>query len=82
MISRLNRGKKVVGFKQTRKAVRRGSAAAVFLAEDADPVMTGALAALCREHRVSVAPVSTMRQLGALCGIAVGACAAALLKEE
>lgn len=82
LISRLYKGKKVVGFKQTRKAVCRSDTEAVFLAEDADPELTGALEQLCLERKVPVERLASMKELGALCGISVGASAAALLKEE
>ena len=37
MLTELKQGSKVVGVKQTKRAVNDGKAARVFLAEDADP---------------------------------------------
>ena len=71
---------KVVGVKQSRKAIRDGRAEQVFLACDADPAVLGPIRADCREQQVSVQEDCTMAQLGAACGIAVGAAVAVLLK--
>ena len=71
-----------VGTKQTSKAVEKGKARAVFLAGDAERHVTGPLEELCREHQVPVVEVPSMRELGAACGIQVGAASAAILKED
>ena len=42
---------KVVGVKQTRRALVQGAAAHVYLACDADPRLTDPLSALCAETR-------------------------------
>lgn len=68
----------IVGTKQLKKALARGSVALVFLAEDADPNLTGELARMCREGEVDCHWVGKMADLGRACGIEVGAAAAAL----
>lgn len=80
MISRLKTGKKVVGLKQTRKAVQAGRALAVFLACDADPAVTEPISAMCAAAQVPVEASLSMRELGQECGISVGAAMAALLE--
>ena len=65
---------KVVGLKQTRRALVHGAAAAVSLACDADP-----LRALCAEKAIPCDSSMTLRQLGTACGIAVPAAAVAVL---
>lgn len=65
--------KRVVGVKQSRKAIRGGRARRVFLASDADPAITGPLAAECAAAGIPVETGKTMAQLGRACGIAVGA---------
>ncbi len=79
MLAELKQGSKVVGVKQTKRAIQDGRAARVYLAGDADPRVTGPVETLCAEHSVPVAHVPQMRELGAACGIAVGAAVAALL---
>ena len=79
MLTQLQQGARVVGAKQTRRAIDDGRAALVFLAQDADPALTGPVEALCCEKGVPVEKVAQMKQLGSACGIAVGSAVAALL---
>ena len=79
MLSELKQGAKVVGVKQTRRAIGEGRAARVYLAQDADPAITAPVEALCREQGVPVEQVAQMKELGSACGIAVGSAVAALL---
>ena len=90
MLSELKQGARVAGVKQTRRAIEDGRAARVFLAEDADPrvtgpveelcrEVTGPVEELCREKDIPVERVSQMKELGSACGIAVGSAVAALL---
>ena len=65
MLTELKAGPRVVGAKQTRRALADGRAVRVFLAEDADP---------------GVERMSATRELGQACGIAVGAAVAALVR--
>ncbi len=71
--------KTVVGAKQVRKAICSGKARRVYLAHDADPAITEPLEALCRQNRIGVAWVRTMKDLGQSAGIEVGAVALATL---
>ena len=77
MLTQLEQAGKVVGVKQTRRALRDGRAKAVFLAHDADPALTEPLAELAEELNVAVVWTEHMRDLGKACGIAVGAAVAA-----
>ncbi len=79
MLTELATAAKVAGVKQTRRALEGGRAKTVFLAADADPRVTGPIAALCAEKGVAVRTDCSMRELGAACGIAVGCAAAAIL---
>jgi large subunit ribosomal protein L7A len=79
LLSHLKDGPKVVGLKQSRRAISEGAAAYVFLAEDADPHMTVPIWELCQQHSVPVSSVESMKVLGAACGISVGAAVAVLL---
>ena len=79
MLSQLENNAKVVGAKQTKRALRDGRAARVFLAKDADPILTESVEAMSLEHQVEVEWIATMKELGHACGIAVGAAVAAML---
>ena len=63
MFSERKQGAKVVGVKQTRRAVQDGTAAQVFLAEDADPRITQPVEALCAEKGVPVRRSGSMKEL-------------------
>ena len=80
MLSKLSESSKVVGAKQTKRALNGGSAVAVYLADDADPRVTEAVRELCVQCGVPVYDVPSMRELGQVCGIAVGAAVAAQIR--
>ena len=69
----------VVGAKQLKKAVKAGRAKYVFLAENADPAVTEPLAELCTANHIQITWVPSMAELGRVCGIEVGAAAAAVV---
>ena len=70
-------GKMVVGAKQLRKALQGGRAKQVFLARNADPVITEPVQAMCEQLHIDYTWVPSMLDLGKACGIEVGAAAAA-----
>lgn len=70
-----------VGTKQLRKALLAGKVSAVYLAQNADPRVTGPLEALCREAGIQPVWVRTMAELGRACAIDVGAAAAGVAKS-
>ena len=80
MLIELSSAEKVVGIKQLRKVLRDDKAAKVFVAQDADPKLTGPIVETCREKNVPMEEIPTMAELGKACGIEVGAAVAALLK--
>lgn len=79
MLSELKSGTKVVGVKQTQRALNEGNVRLVFLADDADPRVIEPVEALAKEKGVAVERISHMKELGSACGIAVGSAVAALL---
>ena len=72
---------KVVGIKQSGRALREGRVRKVFLARDADPMVLTNIEALCAEGNIPVEKGATMRELGQAAGIAVGASVIALLRD-
>ena len=76
-LANLSRYKVVVGAKQLRKALEKGTARFVCLAKNADPAITMPIEEQCMKSGISVSWVCTMQDLGAICGIDVGAAAAA-----
>ena len=77
LLSELSLSRTVVGAKQLRKALQRGTARKVVLAQNADPAITEPIEAMCREFHIEFAWVPNMMDLGKACGIEVGAAAAA-----
>ena len=82
LLRELKNSPRVVGVKQLRKAIGRGEICRVYLAEDADPAITGPVEALASERAIPVTRVPTMKELGRACGIAVGASTAGLLNNN
>lgn len=80
MVERLS-GKKVIGIKQTSKSLKGGLGKVLYVAEDSDEHLISPLVKLAEEFSVEVMYVSTMKELGRLCGIDVGAAVALILKE-
>lgn len=81
MISELASKEKVIGVKQSRKAIREGRACQVYLACDADPALVEPVADSCAAVGIPVEREHTMAQLGKACRITVGAAVVAVLKE-
>ncbi|HHW15109.1 MAG TPA: 50S ribosomal protein L7Ae-like protein [Firmicutes bacterium] len=71
---------RVIGLKQTTKAVEKGHARMVYVAGDADERLVRDLLTKCRERGVELVRVDTMAALGKACGIDVGAAAAAVVR--
>lgn len=74
--------KRLVGTKQTLKALQGGEAKVVYIAKDAEERVLRPLRTALAGRDVEVVEVESMQQLGRLCGIEVGAAAAALLGTE
>lgn len=80
MVYRLE-GNKVVGVKQTIKAIKSGVVKIVYIAKDADNKLLQSVKVLVDENSLELVYINTMKELGKLCGIDVGAATAAILKE-
>ena len=82
MLPELASSNRVVGVKQSRKAIREGRAARVFLAADADPAITEPIGEVCADQGIPVWGEATMAQIGQACRITVGAAVAVVLKTQ
>lgn len=80
MLSQLAAAAKVVGVKQSRKAIRDGKAQRVYIALDAEQRVLRPICDLCREMSVPVEEVATMDELGKASRIDVGAAVVTVLK--
>ncbi|MDU6879114.1 ribosomal L7Ae/L30e/S12e/Gadd45 family protein [Clostridium tepidum] len=79
MIDRL-KGNKVVGVKQTVKALKNNTVKTLYVSKDADESLIKPLIELAEENSIDIIKIDTMKELGRLCGIDVSAATAALLK--
>ena len=80
MLEVLRDAEKVIGVKQSRRAIRDALAQQVFLACDADPALTDPMAQQCESAQIPVSREFTMKELGQAAGIHVGAAVVTLLK--
>jgi large subunit ribosomal protein L7A len=78
----LKRKGKVIGIKQTGKAAEQDRLESVFIAQDADPSVTGQLRKLCEEKNIKIYSIDTRKQLGKAAGIDVGASVVGILKTK
>lgn len=73
---------RAVGTRQTLRAIERGAAEVVFVAQDAEERVTRPVVELARRRGIPCVPVESMSALGRYCSINVGAAAAAILRPE
>ena len=71
---------KVIGIKQSIKAVEKDISLQVYLADDADERMILPLQQACQTQNVPIIGGYSMEELGNACGIDVGAAAVTILK--
>lgn len=71
---------KIIGARQTLKAVEKGIVQTVYIADDADLRLVKPIYELCIQSGVTVERIATMQELGNACGIFIGAAAAAVRK--
>lgn len=80
MLSQLRTAHKVIGVKQSRKAIRDGNAAEVFVALDAEKRIVGPIYELCSETDTKLTEITTMAELGDAAGIDVGSAVVTVLR--
>ncbi len=71
---------KVIGIKQSIKAVGNNIAVTVYFADDADVRVLLPLQQVCQTQKIPIVSGYSMKELGTACGIDVGAAAIAILK--
>ncbi len=69
---------KIVGTKQTIKALENGEVQKVYIARDADEKIVQPVISLCEAKNIELHYVESMQQLGKICGIKVKAAVAAI----
>ncbi|MBA2873112.1 large subunit ribosomal protein L7A [Anoxybacillus calidus] len=69
----------IVGTKQTVRALKEGKVQEVVIAEDADSFIIDKVLEAAKEANVPVTKVDSMKKLGKVCKIQVGAAAVAII---
>jgi len=72
----------VAGTKQTLSQIKKGSVAAVFIAQDADEQLIEKIKSECEKNNVEIRYAKSMKLLGKACAISRGAACAAILKNK
>jgi large subunit ribosomal protein L7A len=80
MISEAEREKLHVGYKQAVRALNEDKAAKVFVAEDCDDNIKNGIGKIASQNNTPVFFIPTMKELGSICSIEVGASCAVILK--
>lgn len=73
--------KRVVGVKQTLKALEKGSAQIIYIARDAEAHVVQPVLEACQRRGLVPVYVDSMKELGRHCQIDVGAATAAIVEE-
>ncbi len=80
MLEELKTDKKIVGFKQSLKAVKAQQATKAFVSMDADVHVATPFVHACEAQKVPVEYCESCKVLGEACGIDVGAAVAVIMK--
>lgn len=72
---------RVIGIRQTLKVLKRNEVHRLFLASDAQARLVSEILAQAKERCIAIEQGHSMKELGAACGITVGAAAVAVLKK-
>lgn len=79
MVNRIE-GEKVIGIKQSLKSIKSDRGKCLYVAKDADVKLTTPVIKLANEKSLQINYIETMKELGVLCGIEVGAAVALVTK--
>ncbi|WP_079425262.1 ribosomal L7Ae/L30e/S12e/Gadd45 family protein [Clostridium oryzae] len=81
MVERLL-GKKVIGIKQATKSLKNGNGKVLYVARDCEVRLVTPVIELAESMSVEIRYIDSMKELGRLCGINVGASTALILKGQ
>ena len=77
---KIEKNKKVIGKKQTQRALIKNEADSVYIAKDADKRVVNEIIIISEDNNINIIYVETMDKLGKMFGIDVKAAVAATLK--
>ncbi|MGL4762088.1 MAG: ribosomal L7Ae/L30e/S12e/Gadd45 family protein [Sarcina sp.] len=73
-------GKKVIGIKQSLKAIEKGEGKVLYIALDANEKLIVSIKEIAIKKSISIKYIDTMKKLGLMCNIDVKASVALILK--
>jgi len=79
MLENLSTSKKVVGIRESTRAVLEGLAKCAYVARDAEDRVKIPFLEICASNKIEVIWIESMSQLGHACGITLGASVAVIL---
>lgn len=80
MLEDLKGNNKVVGLKQSLKALEKDSVKTIYIAKDADEKVIRNIKDLCQKNSIEPVYAESMKVLGKACNIEVGAAVVCILK--
>jgi large subunit ribosomal protein L7A len=80
MLDSLQQSNRVIGIKQTNKALNQDKVKTLYLAEDVEEHLLEKLKDTANKKNVEIVYVDSMKKLGKACGIDVSAATVAILK--
>ncbi len=72
---------RVVGMKQTLRALEMNLVYVLYIAEDADEKVTSRIVELANKKQVEIVKVPTMKELGDACNVRIGTSTCAIVKN-
>lgn len=79
MLDTLKNSNRVVGIKQSLKALQTEDVVKVYIAKDADERLLRTIKEICNEKSIEIEYIDSMKTLGKACGIEVGSAVVCLL---
>jgi large subunit ribosomal protein L7A len=79
-VHRLKQNSKVIGMKQTLRALEREQATVLYVAKDAQSKVTFRALELAKSQALPIVYIDTMEELGSVCDVEVKTATAALIK--
>ena len=80
-MERLRTSNKVVGLKQSKKAIESDLVALAYVARDADMHVVFPFEGLCKNKGIEIVYVNNMKELGKYCGVEVPTAVAVILND-
>jgi len=81
-LQELKKSRKVIGARQSLRALKSGIVKRAIIAYDADERIVDGIKQLCMQKNISIEYVDTMKQLGKECNIEVGTSVVCILKDD